>query len=695
MTILGKLKFLTVAVAAALVGSAAVAPVYAAENKSDFGDAKAQGLIIQYQPGVNPIASDGNPVAENAAHVELIQGVGLGGQLVTVRFAKDLALAEAIEIADRVATDPRVKSVSVDEVFQAASVSTKQITYSAVKAATAVRSLSIKDAWSNLEPSNTAVKLSWKAPLSLNSGKLVNYRIEYSSNGFKTWGAAQANKTTSFTVKGLAAGTKYSFRVRAVTAFSTTQKLGAASSVITFTATSAPDTPEITGAKTTDGKTSVTWAKQSLEQRGGLPVVYTISATDKDGVAISCSSAANTCVLPGAVVGSSYNATVTAKNSRGSAVSPTSTFVAGNLTDLKAFTPLDPYYLKQWYLYAAFGINAPKAWAISRGNTSVVVAVIDSGITDHPDLNAQVLPGYDFVTDPSKSNDGDGRDSDPTDPGDYGNGEASSWHGTHVAGIIAAQSNEIGVTGVAPNVKILPVRAMGVNGGSSSDLIAAINWAAGLSVPGVPANPYPAKVINMSMGTKIASRCDDYPSLGRLGSTAQALAAVKAAGVTTITAAGNFNTDARYSYPGNCYPTINVGATGFSGDKASYSNYTDPLAQGVGVDISAPGGDAEDAAGTPEGTYGQMLSTFNSGTTSPSSAIYAVAEGTSMAAPVVSGVVALMYSMKPSITFDQVWDILKVTVTPFKAGGICDTQKICGVGILNAGAALAAVAALP
>jgi serine protease len=363
------------------------------------------------------------------------------------------------------------------------------------------------------------------------------------------------------------------------------------------------------------------------------------------------------------------------------------------VTEIK---PADEHYAQQWYLFSEFGINLPKAWTITRGSQAIVVAILDSGITKHPDLDSQVIPGYDFVSSKTSSNDGDGWDADASDPGDYytdakGNFVESSWHGTHVAGILAAAANSVGITGVAPNVKIQPVRAMGTDGGTSADLIAAINWAAGLSVPGVPLNPTPAKVINMSMGTSGISLCDSLPNGGRLGSTGEALKAVKAIGVTSITAAGNFNTDARYSYPGNCYPTINVGATGFHGDRAYYSNFTMPNAQGVGVDISAPGGDDRDQAGAPAGSEGQMISTYNDGQTKPGNAVYALEEGTSMAAPIVSGIVALLYSIKPTLTFDDAWNILSKTVTPFKAGGECasSTTGKCGVGIVNAGAALA------
>jgi hypothetical protein len=161
-------------------------------------------------------------------------------------------------------------------------------------------------------------------------------------------------------------------------------------------------------------------------------------------------------------------------------------------------------FASQWYLNATQGINAPKAWTYTKGSPSVVVAVIDSGITKHPDLDSQLVAGYDFVSNNtrtcsySNSGDGDGWDADPSDPGDYYTDNtgfnASSWHGTHVAGIIAAAQNDYGISGIAPGVKIQPSRALGPDGGCSADLIAALNWAAGLPVPNTPANKTPAKV---------------------------------------------------------------------------------------------------------------------------------------------------------------------------------------------------------
>lgn len=173
------------------------------------------------------------------------------------------------------------------------------------------------------------------------------------------------------------------------------------------------------------------------------------------------------------------------------------------------FTPNDTRFNEQWGYTGAYGIKATQAWDTSHGN-GVVVAVLDTGITHHGDLDANVLPGYDFVSDSTVGNDGDGRDNDPSDPGDWvtlnqcpgGNRAAnSSWHGTHVAGTIAAVTNNAkGVAGTAFGAKILPVRVLGTCGGYDSDIADAIVWASGGSVSGVPANTHPAEVINLSLG---------------------------------------------------------------------------------------------------------------------------------------------------------------------------------------------------
>jgi hypothetical protein len=304
-----------------------------------------------------------------------------------------------------------------------------------------------------------------------------------------------------------------------------------------------------------------------------------------------------------------------------------------------------------------------------------VVAVIDTGMTDHADLRANTIAGYDFISDLPTANDGNGRDADPADPGDWVDAENcengspphdSSWHGTHVAGTIGAVSNNgLGVAGINWNARILPVRVLGRCGGYLSDLVDAIYWAAGLPVPAVPANPHPAAVINMSLGGP--EPCE--------GALQTAIDQAIAAGTVVIAAAGNELADAGTSAPGSCAGVITVGATDETGDMALYSNY------GPAVEISAPGG----------GLFTGVLSTSNTGTTVPASDSYASHMGTSMAAPHVSGVVSLMLSRNPHLTPGQVLEILQDTARPFPEYGLCALFFSCGAGIVDAGAAVAAV----
>ncbi len=349
-----------------------------------------------------------------------------------------------------------------------------------------------------------------------------------------------------------------------------------------------------------------------------------------------------------------------------------------------ATTPNDPQYPNQWHYFAPaaghYGIDMPDAWDITQGASNVVVAVVDTGITDHADLAGRSVPGYDFISNALVANDGDGRDSDPHDPGDWidasdlinpiFNGcqiEDSSWHGTHVAGTIGAASNNgLGVAGINWNSKILPVRVLGKCGGFTSDIADGIRWAAGLSVTGVPANGNPAKVISLSLGGS-----------GSCSSTYQdAINAVIAAGATMVVAAGNSNADVSGFNPASCNGVISVAATDRYGDRAYYSNY------GSLIKISAPGG-AQSIDNDPDG----VLSTLNTGATVPAGDTYIYYQGTSMATPHVSGVVSLLYSLNPSITPAQVLQILQNTVTAFPSGSTCTTSN-CGSGILNAGNAV-------
>ena len=346
-------------------------------------------------------------------------------------------------------------------------------------------------------------------------------------------------------------------------------------------------------------------------------------------------------------------------------------------------TPNDPQYTSQWHYKDTWGINAPAAWNVTTGSTSTVVAVLDTGITNHPDLSGRTVQGYDFVSTALDGNDGNGRDSDPSDPGDWiTNAESttpdgyfetcavsnSSWHGTHVAGTIGANSNNgVGVAGINWKARILPVRVLGKCGGYLSDIADGLRWAAGLPVAGVPANANPAKVVNISIGGEGACS-PTYQS---------AINSVTAAGTIVVVAAGNEAQDASSSEPGNCNGVITVAATAFDAFRAHYSNY------GSVVEISAPGGDFYWDPG--------VLSTSNTGMTGPASDNYAYYEGTSMAAPHVTGVVSLMLARNPFLTPAQVLQILQNTARDFPAESDCSGTSDCGAGIVDAAAAVNAV----
>ena len=325
-------------------------------------------------------------------------------------------------------------------------------------------------------------------------------------------------------------------------------------------------------------------------------------------------------------------------------------------------TPNDTNYSQQWgYFDADAGIRANTAWDVANGS-GIVVAVIDTGITTHSDLGTNILAGYDFIADTFVANDGNGRDSNAADPGDWNTDATqcptgnSSWHGTHVAGTVAALTNNgKGVAGTAWGAKVMPVRALGRCGGYTSDIADAIIWASGGAVSGVPNTTTPAQVINMSLGG--AGACDV--------TTQNAINGAVGRGTTVVVAAGNDNADASGFSPARCNNVITVASVTSASARSSFSNY------GAKIDVSGPGS--------------SIMSTLNSGTTTPSTETYASYSGTSMASPHVAGVVALVQSRRKALglalyTPSQIESLLKTTAYPL--AGTCSGG--CGSGIVDA-----------
>jgi serine protease len=336
--------------------------------------------------------------------------------------------------------------------------------------------------------------------------------------------------------------------------------------------------------------------------------------------------------------------------------------------------PNDTEYAKQWDLFeATAGMNVANAWGTSTGS-GVTVAVIDTGYVTHSDLAGKIVPGYDFVSDAARARDGGGRDSDPSDNGDWmkagdcGAGsppsdQNSSWHGTHVAGTIAAATNNgKGVAGIAYDAKIQPIRVLAQCGGSTSDIADAIVWASGGTVTGVPANPTPAKVINMSLGGQ--SACS--------ATYQNAINTAVGRGTTVVVAAGNSNADISGFTPASCNNVVAVAASSREGNRAFYSNF------GTKVDITAPGG--ETRRGTVSTPENGILSTLNTGATTPGSETYAAYQGTSMAAPHIAGLAALVLAKNSALTPAQVETLIKDNARPL--AGTCTGG--CGAGLADA-----------
>lgn len=374
----------------------------------------------------------------------------------------------------------------------------------------------------------------------------------------------------------------------------------------------------------------------------------------------------------------------------------------------------------QWYLRAPAGeaksaIGAEAAWAVTTGSANVIVAVLDTGVRfDHADLKGKLLRGYDMISDAVTAGDGDGRDADASDPGDYVSDADkaahpstfdgcdvgdSSWHGTQTASLVgAATDNGIGMASIGRKVRVLPLRVLGKCGGYDSDIQAAMRWAAGLDVPGVPSNPTPASIISMSLGSDGACSSSYVSVVGE----------VTAAGTLVVAAAGN-SAGRAVGTPASCPGVLAVGGLRHAGTKVGYSDL------GPQVAISAPAGNCVNVDASEPCLY-PIITALNAGTTTPvaNSSIYSdawnYAAGTSFAAPLVAGTAALMVSARPGLLPADLRSLLQSSARPFpKTGGdngdgsvvpVCKapgdfdqlqcycTTRTCGAGMLDAGAAL-------
>jgi serine protease len=384
--------------------------------------------------------------------------------------------------------------------------------------------------------------------------------------------------------------------------------------------------------------------------------------------------------------------------------------------------PNDPFFggfSGQWWLQPVVGSNSvpidqrlrgvagfQTAWAqVGTGSAAARVAVLDNGVlTTHPELVGKLLPGYDMVSDKAYSNDSDGRDADPSDPGDWVDAndkandpanyascaiEASSWHGTAIAGMLAAKTNNgVGTAAINWQASVLPVRVAAKCGAAVSDIVDGMRWAAGLTVQGVPTNPNPVRVVSVSFGGDGA--CDPYQA---------AIDELRSIGVVIVAAAGNDHTTP--SRPAKCSGVIGVTALNRDGFKSNYANFGPEL---TASGIATVGGDDidSDARWNSLADSG-LLSLGNTGSTKPATNDYFYYWGTSFSAPQVAGAISLMLSVNPNLSYDQIVAGLKASARPHvtspvsgvnacsqsNPGRCLCTAQTCGAGILDVVQALA------
>ncbi|TLZ28646.1 MAG: PKD domain-containing protein [Gammaproteobacteria bacterium] len=334
-----------------------------------------------------------------------------------------------------------------------------------------------------------------------------------------------------------------------------------------------------------------------------------------------------------------------------------------------ATTPDDPVFSQQWYLQGSSAttpsaVDAVTAWDTTTGSTGLVIADLDTGVRfEHPDLQwagsgGRLLPGYTFISDAFVANDGDARDADASDPGDWvvqadlsrpecngGTTANSSWHGTRVSGILGAVSNNgVGIAGMTWSAWLLPVRVLGKCGGTDLDIIAGMLWAAGIPVSGAPNNPYPARIENMSLGAPGSCLQIYIDTISQLA----------AKGVLVVVSAGNEG--GPVASPANCPGAAGVAGLRHAGTKVGYSSL------GPEVAVSSPAGNCVNTAGGP--CLYPITTTFNQGTTTPGASDYTDQVntpnlGTSFSAPIVSGIAGLMLSVNGNLNSIQLIARLK------------------------------------
>ena len=359
--------------------------------------------------------------------------------------------------------------------------------------------------------------------------------------------------------------------------------------------------------------------------------------------------------------------------------------------------PNDPQFASQNNLASPTvvpgGINVASAWSITQGS-NIVVAVVDTGYTDHPDLSGKILPGYNFISDPARAGNSFGRGTDAHDMGDgvtstqwssisgctssdVGN---NSWHGTEVSSVLAAGTNNgLAIAGVGWNTQFVPVRVSGKCGALLSDTVDGMLWAGGIAVSGVPTNNNPARVVNVSLGSTSSCSAAEQDAVNRLA----------ALGTVVVAAAGN-EAAQTVDAPANCTGAIAVTAHVDSGENASYANV------GSQVALSAPGGGCGNSkviTSTNPATCAETPSVIqadsNDGAQTLGNYVVKSVAGTSFSTPEVAGTIALMLSVQPQLSNAQILAGLQTTARPHPSGTYCAVNSgICGAGLLDTAGAV-------